>query len=60
MPDYEPRRWALLLFADRVDGLEDRVLGVARNPLTWVALGVGLIAAARMRDRRTLAARLFG
>src|SRR5579859_14753 len=24
VPDYEPKRWALLLFADRVDALEHR------------------------------------
>lgn len=65
IPDYEARRWALLLAADRVDALEDRAKELATNPVTWVVLaaGTGLATAGvlqlrRMR-RRTLWERLF-
>lgn len=54
IPDYEPRRWALLLFADRVDTLEDRLSELARTPVPWIALaiGAGALAYARFRPRR--------
>jgi len=49
IPDYEPRRWAMLLLADRVDAMEDRLYRVARHPATWVVLlaGIGLVASRR-------------
>ena len=47
-PDWKPRRWMMLLIADRVDALESRL--TARNLL--VAGGVGGLAAAVLLRKR--------
>jgi hypothetical protein len=54
MPDYEARRWALLLFADRVDAFETRARELAIHPATWVAVAaaVGLAGAMRTKKKR--------
>lgn len=56
IPDYKPQRWALLLFADRVDVIE-------HNPAKLI--GVGLVAAAAVglavyTPRRSFWERTFG
>jgi hypothetical protein len=65
IPDYEPKRWALLLLADRVDTLEDRGFALARSPVPWVALAaaIGVLILARgglPRRRRSFYDRIFG
>jgi hypothetical protein len=54
MPDYHARRWAILLFADRVDAIESRARELAGHPAVWVALGVGLAGAVPVTKRRSL------
>ena len=48
LPDWKPRRWMMLLMADRVDMVESRM--TARNLL--VAGGIGGVAAALLLRRR--------
>ncbi len=48
VPDWKPRRWAMLLLADRVDVLESRL--TARNLLLAGGIG-GLIAALVVRRK---------
>lgn len=38
IPDYEIRRWALLLLADRVDTMEWQLGRAARSPGAWLTL----------------------
>jgi hypothetical protein len=56
IPDYEVRRWALLLLADRVDAVESRVVPVLTHPATpIVAVAVAAfaaLAATRLRKKR--------
>ncbi|MDP9151782.1 MAG: hypothetical protein M3O36_17810 [Myxococcota bacterium] len=35
IPDYQPRRWLLLVLADRVDSLEGRLASLAASPAMW-------------------------
>jgi hypothetical protein len=56
IPDYEIKRWALLLFADRVDKLENDIERSAGSPATWVFLGAGSVALAAFAAHRRLRA----
>jgi hypothetical protein len=60
-PDYEARRWAVLLLADRVDAMEDRARVLLRSPLAWAGLFTGaLVVSTRIASRRrSLLARVF-
>ncbi len=52
LPDYKVKRWALLLFADRIDALEDAAGRMMTTPATWVAItagGIGLRGVLRRR-----------
>jgi len=53
LPDYRARRWAILMFADRVDALESRLAASVKNPVTWLVIAgtVGLLFQLR-RSRR--------
>jgi hypothetical protein len=54
LPDYRARRWALLIFADRVDALEAKLVRTLKHPVTWlVVAGVsGAFWQMRSRPRR--------
>jgi hypothetical protein len=63
IPDYEAKRWLMLIFADRVDVLESDLARAVRRPEAWViaaALGVGgAMLVARARRRRSFFGRLL-
>jgi hypothetical protein len=63
IPDYQAKRWLMLIFADRVDVLESDLGRAVRRPQTWViaaALGLGgAMLMARRRRRRSLLGRLL-
>lgn len=52
IPDYQVKRWALLLFADRVDKAEHEVERAAGSPLTWIVAGAAMVAVAAFTARR--------
>lgn len=47
-PDYRVKRWALLLFADRVDKVEHDVERAFAAPLTWIVAGAAGVAIATL------------
>ena len=49
IPDYKAKHWLLLLMADRIDWVESGVGRAAKNPLTWVGVGLAAIAIRRLR-----------
>ncbi len=50
IPDYKPRRWMLLMMADRVDVIEHNVVPIA---IALGALGLGVLGVQRLaRPRR--------
>jgi hypothetical protein len=61
LPDYEAKRWAILLIADRVDSLEDRLRRASANPAVWLgalaALGLALGASRSRRMAKSAVAR---
>lgn len=63
VPDYEAKRWMLLMLADRVDVLESDLGRAVKRPETWAlaaALGFGgAMLMARARRRRTLFGRVL-
>jgi hypothetical protein len=56
IPDYEVKRWALLLVADRVDTMEWELGRAVKSPLAWTVLIGGSAALAigiwQLRPRR--------
>lgn len=52
VPDYRARRWAILMFADRVDALESRLAASVRNPVTWLVIAGSLGILLQLRWRR--------
>ena len=63
VPDYEVKRWLMLIFADRVDVLESDLARAVKRPETWAvaaALGFGgAMLLRRVRRRRTLLGRVL-
>lgn len=51
LPDYRMRRWAMLIFADRVDALESRLARTARHPATWLAIAGTVMLLVQLRRR---------
>lgn len=45
IPDHRVKHWMLLLLADRIDVQQNRIVRVARSPLTWVIGGVAAVGA---------------
>lgn len=51
LPDYRMRRWAMLIFADRVDTLESGLARAARNPASWFAIAGMVMLLVQLRRR---------
>ena len=51
IPDYEVKRWALLLFADRLDAIEGKALRLTAMPSRWLARAAGAVRALPARAK---------
>jgi len=51
LPDYRMRRWAMLIFADRIDALESRLARSARHPASWLAIAGAVMLLVQLRRR---------
>jgi len=51
VPDYRVRRWAMLILADRIEGLEATLARSVKQPATWLAIAGGVMLLVQLRRR---------
>jgi hypothetical protein len=60
VPDYEAKRWGLLMLADRVDELESSVGRALASPAVWAAVVSAVVVGAGARAKRAKSRSWFG
>ena len=51
VPDYRVRRWAMLILADRIEGIEAKLARSIKHPATWLAIAGAVVLLVQSRRR---------